>query len=148
MHILKLERFYSAGSIFDRADAVIIGLQNLLKTGGFGIGLGGCLNILDGELATAKSMHNIFIQCIVELGIGFLIIYWVYISKLYSHATSLSWFKLCFFLTLPLSSSISSGGIMSNYMFWGIVFYVFLLKQEPWEKYNTNMKTIQVPHEN
>ena len=133
MHIIRLERFYSVGSVYDRSDAIIIGLQHIKKTYGLGIGLGGSLNILDGELVTAKSMHNIFVQTIVELGVGFLIIYMIYLFKLYIRVTELSWFKLGFLISITLSSSISSGGIMSNYMFWGVAFYVFLMKHEPWQ---------------
>lgn len=133
LHILHLERFNLLGSVYDRADAVIIGLQHLLKTGGIGIGLGGCLKILDGELVTAVSMHNLFVQTIVEIGLIAFIVYVIYLFKLYFQATRLAWFKVCFFMTIPLSSAISSGGIMSNYMFWGIVFYVFFMQKNPWE---------------
>ena len=95
--ILKLERFYHGGSVFDRADAIVIGMQKLFETGGMGIGLGGCLIILNGELIAAQTMHNIFVQCMVELGIGFFIVYMVYLFKLYCRHSELSWFKLCFF---------------------------------------------------
>ncbi|MBO5723658.1 MAG: hypothetical protein J6S58_02400, partial [Lentisphaeria bacterium] len=133
LQLLRLERYNMAGSIYDRTDAIIIGLQHLIKTGGIGIGLGGAYNILDGELETARSMHNIFVQTLVELGVIFLVVYILYLFRLYFNTSILNWFKWCFFLLLPLSSSISSGGILSNYMFWGIVIYAFLLNKVPWE---------------
>ncbi len=144
MQILRLERFYSAGSIHDRSDAIIIGLQNLVNTHGIGIGLGGSLHIIDGELVTAKSMHNITVQTIVEIGVIALIVYLIFIFKLYCTVTKIAWFKLCFFLILPLSSSISSVGIMSNYMFWGIVFFVFSMQIPHWENIKTEPQQVKL----
>ena len=66
LSILKLERFYRGSSVFDRADAIIIGLQKLLET----------------------------------------------------------------------------GGIMSNYMFWGIVWYVFISESGPWNNEVRKIKEV------
>ena len=133
--IIMLNPYHSAGSIYDRTDAIIYGLISLKNSGFIGIGLGNSISMLQQNmysLATAQSMHNFLLQFIVESGILAILIVVFILKKLFNKIVSTSVkeidiFKFSYAISFILLSSQSSSGIFSNYGFWLITLFVALI---------------------
>lgn len=123
--ILTLERFYLGGSLYDRTDALIIGMTEFAHSNFLGLGPGGSTAVLAKEeniLATAKSMHNGLAELSFDLGPSFIIPLIIVVSiSIYrlmftrrpsSEEYSLFTLILCF----PLLSMVQSG-FLANYGF-------------------------------
>lgn len=128
----------AGGSTVDRTNAIIYGLQELINSKFLGIGWGNSVVMLGTskyKLLTAKSMHNLVVQFLCEMGIFAIVVYgcfvkWIitHISKLYNQRINI--LKLVFIISFIIISSQSSIGILSNYYSWIIVFYVALCKEK------------------
>ena len=125
----------TGGSIIDRTNAIIYGLQELKKSNFLGIGWGNSIIMLSKDeyrLLTAKSMHNIIIQFLCEMGIFAFIVYYSFIKWIFMNFTKLYEkseyiLKFIFIISFVIISAQSSIGILSNYYSWIIVFYVGLI---------------------
>lgn len=132
-HIVTLEPYNLAGSIYDRTDAMINGLSELINTGGIGFGPGGStymLSLPEFELLSAKSMHNAILEFIFDFGLfaysliafcAFRFIKFMFSSRLANQQIV----QACFISAAPLLSVSQSSGFVSNYAFWLTVFVIF-----------------------
>ena len=84
-NIIKLQKVPgSGGSMIDRTNAIIYGMNELVHSHFAGIGLGNSVTMLakpEYHLLTAKSMHNLFFQIICEagiLGIGLYVYFFIW----------------------------------------------------------------------
>lgn len=135
-NIIKLQKVPgSGGSMIDRTNAIIYGMNELVHSHFAGIGLGNSVTMLakpEYHLLTAKSMHNLFFQIICEagiLGIGLYVYFFIWGIKntKYIDIENNIILKIIFMVAFIFISSQSSIGIMSNYYTWMIVFYVILI---------------------
>lgn len=135
-HILTLTPFPDTGaSIVVRTNAIIYGIQELLKSNLFGIGFGNTTTMLSDKkyiLTTAKSMHNLFFQLLCEFGYLIIGIYilglnWIRKNSVYIFKIPNIFFKIMTIFIFIIISSQSSIGILSNYYVWIIIFYIILL---------------------
>lgn len=129
VRIFSLNPYGLGGSIYDRTDALIFGIIELLSTWGFGIGPGNAtrmfIEVPEYSLATAQSMHNFVAQFLVEYGwlaISILIFLIVNIGK--GSKVRLAWVYLA---TIMLASLSQSEGLFSNYYFFVSAFVGFKL---------------------
>lgn len=128
----------SGGSLMDRTNAIIYGLMELLRSKFFGIGWGNSVTMLakpEFHLATAKSMHNIVMQFLVEYGflamfVYYKIIRWLIRAVKKINENSFNIAKIVFAISFIFFSSQSSVGILSNYYTWIVFFYLFLITGE------------------
>lgn len=150
IHILQLNPFRSAGSIFDRTDAVIYGLISLKNSYFLGVGFGNATLIFTNSLyhlRTAESMHNLFMQLIVEEGflfIGFYILLGFKLIKILikkSYVDYIDIFKFIYWISFPLMSMQSSQGILSVYYFWCCIGLIITMQSTNCIKYRK--KTIK-----
>jgi hypothetical protein len=127
-HIVTLTPYAGGGSIYDRTNALIFGIIELLRSWGFGIGPGNTTRMLEEIpeylLPTAQSMHNFLAQIIVEYG-------WLMIfSFLYlGHRILKNWKRALIFvylITIGVASLSQSVGLFSNYYFFVAVFFGFM----------------------
>ncbi|MCI8420524.1 MAG: hypothetical protein HFF79_08520 [Oscillospiraceae bacterium] len=134
--IVTLQPLEGFGSETVRADAIIFGLQELFQSHFLGIGWENSIYMLEQPkyfLGTAKSMHNIVMQFLCEMGY-FAIFCYAKLTILglraikYMNSNRIFLLKIVFGLSFILISSQSSGAILSNYMTWAIVMYVTFLK--------------------
>lgn len=136
MSILTLESSGETwGSVNNRSDAAIFVIIEYLKSLGFGLGAGGSwlvLSLPQYELGGAKSPHNALLQFIVDFG------YPVLIGYLYAASWALrrlfepgsrpqTRLKVMAILSFPVLGLSQSGAIVTNYMFFAMMYYVFLL---------------------
>ncbi len=135
--ILKGERMKSVGSINDRVNAIVFGIKELILTKGFGIGLGNSVKMLEMtkyHLLTAKSMHNIIAQFLVEFGYLAMFVYFNFLNKTISgfrkaRKSKIYLLKATFTIAFIFISSQSSIGILSNYYTIIITIYLVLMEK-------------------
>jgi len=134
-HILSLEPFPdTGGSDTTRANAIIYGLMELKKSYFFGIGGGNSLTMLDKPeymLKSAKSMHNLPIQLIVENGIFIFFLYlYIFISFVKCFVKqNLTKQELLIYIAIPsifFGSMGSSIGILSDYFYFASIFLMII----------------------
>lgn len=134
--IFTLQPLEGLGSETVRANAIIFGLQELFHSCFFGIGWENSIYMLEQPqfyLGTAKSMHNIVMQFLCEMGYFAIFCYIKLIvfglkTIKYINFNHVFLLKIVFSLSFILISSQSSGAILSNYLTWAIVMYVAFLK--------------------
>ncbi len=130
--IIKLEPLPNIGSIGPRTNAFIYGFQELKNTALWGIGPGNSNtlmqeNIIPGmEDWSAKSMHNIILQTITELGyLGIVFMLWfmyrVYISI--RNNQTYSGTVIAFFFISSLIGVTMLSGAFNNYFFLMVLFF-------------------------
>jgi hypothetical protein len=133
-HIATLSPYERTGSIYDRTNALIFGIKELLSTGGFGIGPGNATAMLELPeyfLISAKSMHNFIAQIFVEYGwlMLFTIIFALYKAYNYRRRAGIKSkhdAKLYIYLvTAALASLSQSEGLFTNYYFFVALFSSF-----------------------
>lgn len=127
-NVLSLETSGGVGSIALRTSALIIGINRLIDTFGFGVGLGNINYIIAGYgFNNLRTMHNILMQFVVELG-WLMILYIVLILQKVSRDVKVSTkegaIEFICVLLFPLISAQSSGGVMSCYIMWTCLFYI------------------------
>src|SRR5690606_33944827 len=119
-------------SIGPRTNAFIYGFQELKNTALWGIGPGNANtlmqeNIIPGmELWSAKSMHNITLQTITELGylgLGFMCWLFYRIAKSIRNNTKYDKTVLGFFFVSSLIGITMLSGAFNNYYFLMVLFY-------------------------
>lgn len=128
----------SGGSLMDRTNAIIYGLMELRESMFFGIGWGNSVTMLakpEFQLVTAKSMHNIVMQFLVEFGFLAMFVYYKIVRWLIKavkkiNESPFNIAKIVFAISFIFISSQSSVGILSNYYTWIVFFYVFLISGE------------------
>lgn len=142
IHIISLEPLPGVGgSLIDRTNAIVYGLQELIRTRLWGIGIGNSVRMLEQPqytLLTAKSMHNIAMQFLVELGYVaiwtyYKIICWLIKKFKTVNGKRIGILQIVFSISVIFISSQSSIGILSNYYFWMILFYVALMSENCFE---------------
>jgi len=125
--IFTLNRFHLKGSIYDRTDALIIGVTEFGKSNFLGLGPGGSVQALSKEgnlLYSAKSLHNGLAELFFELGpvfiLPFMIIVSINVIRLIGRPRLSKEDAAVFTLivSLPLMAMVQSAGFMSNYAFW------------------------------
>lgn len=132
VNVLSSNSLGTAGSIVVRTSAIKVGLNRLVGTYGFGVGLGNINGIIaEYNFYQLSSMHNILIEFIVELGWLMVLFIIMIIRKVvrdikYSnHYKDIDvFFEIECILLFPLIATQSSSGVMSCYFFWTCVFYV------------------------
>lgn len=137
----------AGGSTVDRTNAVIYGLRELINSKFLGIGWGNSVVMLSKSqyrLLTAKSMHNIVIQFLCEMGIFALGVYCCFVKWIMQHVNDLykdkkNILKLVFIVSFIIISAQSSIGILSNYYSWIVIFFVAMCSDE----HDYNLKTIE-----
>jgi hypothetical protein len=137
--IVNLEAYELRGSIFDRADALIYGLQALKSTAYFGLGPAGsvyALSLPQYELVTAKSLHNALAEMVIEFGPAALLVGVFLLSPVLRGLTakrqsSMDRGRLLLFAASPLLSVSQSSGFISNYAFWLTAFLIWWPIHEP-----------------
>lgn len=131
--ILNLEAYELRGSIFDRADALIYGLQALTSMGYMGLGPAGSVHALslpEYELVTAKSLHNALAEMVIEFGpVALLVGFFLLAPALRGLAATRPSLKdrgrLLLLAATPLLSVSQSSGFISNYAFWLTAFLIW-----------------------
>ena len=125
-HITSLTPYDKGGSIYDRTDALIFGIKELISTGGLGVGPGNAtamFQLPEYSLLSAESMHNFIAQIFVEYGWLMLITIIYFIAMTYNHRRRAGIPKrkdrilYIYMLTAALASLSQSEGIFSNYYF-------------------------------
>jgi hypothetical protein len=134
-HILTLTPFEdTGGSVSTRANAIIYALLELKNSDFFGIGIGNTLVMLEKPeymLKSAKSIHNLPIQLLVEHGIWILFIY-IYLLYLFVKLLikqNLKDIELVVYIAIPsifIGSMGSSIGIFANYFLFVCIFLMIL----------------------
>lgn len=103
------------GSIYNRVDATIYGIFSFFDNYMLGVGLGNSISLIHsgkyGIIESAGSMHNIFIQLLVELGFVFLGLLFLLLRKSTVIILTLFW------VPFLLNSLSQSSGIFSNYFY-------------------------------
>ncbi|MBQ2873135.1 MAG: hypothetical protein IJE89_03975 [Bacilli bacterium] len=137
IQIFKLEVIDTRGSVTIRATAIVLGLKELIRTFGFGIGLGNCTLMLTRQgFSTLGSMHNMLIQVWTELGWFSIFMFYKLISKTIKkykndvkqkRKNSKSYYGLIMLIIAPLLGMQSSEGLLSIYIVWMTMFYAFLI---------------------
>lgn len=150
-HIASLSPLHDdGGSITVRTNAVIYSLQEFKSSYFFGIGIGNTLIMLEKNkylLSTAKSLHNLPVQLLVENGFW---MFFIYLYLLYNYikilfTSAIHKFELLFLIALPtilIGSMTSSIGIFSNYFFIACLF--FILKAFFFKRGNLNGQNEQL----
>lgn len=132
LQIKNLEVSLFQGSVTVRTTAMVIGIKALIHSYGFGIGLGNATHILSSyNFYALKSMHNMLMQLLTEMGWFSIICFFYVIKKAFkcyrltdeSHTPI---YCLIFICLTPLFAIQSSEGLMSIYPFWITYFYVFI----------------------
>jgi hypothetical protein len=137
--IATLESYELRGSIFDRADALIYGLQAFKSMGYMGLGPAGsvyALSLPEYELVTAKSLHNALAEMVIEFGplallIGFLLLPPLLRALKAKRPSALDRARLLLFAASPLLSVSQSSGFISNYAFWLTAFLIWWPIRKP-----------------
>lgn len=128
----------NGGSTVDRTNAIIYGVRELINSKFLGIGWGNSVVMLSKnqyKLLTAKSMHNIVVQFLCEMGIFAFVVYgcfvkWIMQHIKYLYKEKINVLKMVFIISFIIISSQSSIGILSNYYSWIIIFFVALCENE------------------
>lgn len=130
-HIFSLSRYDRFGSIYDRTNALIFGIKELIASSGFGIGPGNATAMFKEPkyfLPTAESMHNFIAHIIVEYGWLMLIILTWFLIRSYNIRRRLGIklkqdrVLLIYLITVSLASLTQSEGLFSNYYFFVCLF--------------------------
>lgn len=124
------------GSINNRTDAAIFALIEYAKTFGFGMGAGGSwlvLTLPQYELGGAKSPHNALLQFTVDFGypvlLGYIyLVYWAASKAFIHNICERDKVKVMAILSFPLLGMSQSGAIVTNFGFFSIAFFIFLIK--------------------
>lgn len=133
--IFTLDQFRLAGSIYDRTDALIIGLREYFQSGGIGLGPGGSAHLFTLPWyhgMTAESLHFALAEFAVDLGppfwLAFLILvartFWTLLWRERPSASEVGQFVIL--ISLPVLSMIQSSGFISNYGAWAALTLVWL----------------------
>jgi hypothetical protein len=135
INILTLESSGETwGSMNNRSDAAIFVIIEYVKSLGFGLGAGGSwlvLSLPQYELGGAKSPHNALLQFIVDFGYPALIGYvyaafWAVGQLFKPGSTAHTRLKIMAILSFPVVGLSQSGAIVTNYMFFAMMFYALL----------------------
>lgn len=137
--IINLEAYELQGSIFDRADALIYGLQAFKSMGYMGLGPGGtvyALTLPQYELVTAKSLHNALAEIVIEFGpvavlVGLIVLVPVWRGLTVKRPSSMDRARLMLFAAAPLLSVSQSSGFISNYAFWLTAYLIWWPSRKP-----------------
>ncbi len=137
--ILKLEVSSFEGSITLRTTAMVLGFRSLINTFGFGLGVGNATYMLTNYgFYALKSMHNIIMQLLTELGWVFVYLFISLIKCVLGaykkNKNCMSVYALVFVLLTPLFAIQSSEGLMSIYPFWTVYFFVIVASIKKNEK--------------
>lgn len=139
MSILTLESSGETwGSLNNRTDAAVFTVIEYLKSFGFGLGAGGSwlvLTLPQYELGGAQSPHNALLQFTVDFGypvlVGFVYATFWALRRLFDpDSDSHTRLKIMAILSFPILGLSQSGAIVTNYMFFAVVFYIFLLDRD------------------
>lgn len=131
--ILALEPYGLEGSVFDRADALIYGLQAFKASSYLGLGPAGsvqALSLPQYDLITAKSLHNAIAEVFIEFGplamLGMLLLLPPVVRALKARRPmAADRGRLMLFVAAPMLSVSQSSGFISNYAFWLTVFLIW-----------------------
>lgn len=129
------------GSISNRTDATIFVLMEYFRSGGLGLGAGGSwlvLSMPEYRLGGAESPHNAILQFVVDFGYPVLIWYawalcWAWMRMFGRQNTSNQRLKIMAILSFPLLGLSQSGAIVTNYFFWMVATYIWLLDRPLFE---------------
>ncbi len=129
------------GSINNRTDAAIFVLIEYFRSWGMGLGAGGSwlvLSLPEYRLGGAESPHNAILQFVVDFGFLVLIWYvwamcWACMKMFRGRNTSNQRLKVVAILSFPLLGLSQSGAIVTNYFFWMVVTYIWLLDRPLFE---------------
>lgn len=129
-HIFMLEPYHGKwGSVYDRTNALIFGIKEIINTWGFGVGPGNAtamLQLPEYNLATAESMHNFTAQIFVEYGWLMMSFIFLAVIAVYKQRKKLEIKRnselVVYLVTMALASLSQSEGLFSNYYFF-ICFY-------------------------
>lgn len=132
-HIYRLETYNLGGSIYDRTDALINGIKALKENNWLGLGQGGsvyALSLPKYEVLTAKSLHNMIAEWLIDFGpialLSLIFLYIKYLPLLLIKKPSVVQIQILLFLcAIPLLGLSQSAGYVSNYAFWLVVFLIF-----------------------
>jgi hypothetical protein len=137
--IVNLEAYELRGSIFDRADALIYGLQAFKSTAYLGLGPGGsvyALSLPQYELVTAQSLHNALAEMAIEFGpaavlVGIFVLAPLLRGLAAKRPSTADRGRLLLIAASPLLSVSQSSGFISNYAFWLTAFLIWWPIREP-----------------
>jgi len=128
------------GSINNRMNAAIFVIIEYIRSFGFGLGAGGSWLVLtmpQYTLGGAQSPHNALLQFIVDFGYPVLLGYtalivWALRRLVRYRLGEAERLKVMAILSFPLLGLSQSGAIVTNYFFWGCVFFIVLfVKNRP-----------------
>lgn len=133
--IITSQELEGNGTYRERSSAIIYGFRELKKSFGFGIGIGNTVDMFSRPeyyLRYAKSMHNIMLQFLVELGYFAVVVYiaiWKKVRKLFLsvRVERANMLKAVFFISLIFISAQSSVGFLSNYLELVVIMYICLI---------------------
>lgn len=123
------------GSINNRTDAAIFVMIEYIRSLGFGLGAGGSwlvLTLPQYQLGGAQSPHNALLQFTVDFGypvlLGYIaLVFWA-LRRLFKYRLGeVERLKVMAILSFPMLGLSQSGAIVTNYFFWGSVYFIALL---------------------
>lgn len=123
------------GSINNRTDAAIFVTIEYIRSLGFGLGAGGSwlvLTLPQYQLGGAQSPHNALLQFTVDFGypvlLGYMaLVVWA-LRRLFRYRLGeVERLKVMAILSFPMLGLSQSGAIVTNYFFWGSVYFIALL---------------------
>lgn len=126
------------GSINNRRDAAIFNLIEYINSYGFGLGSGGSwlvLTLPQYWLGGAQSTHNALLQFIVDFGFPALFMWifltlWAFKTLVGHRIHEYDRLKVMAILSFPLLGLSQSGAILTNFFFWGCMFFIILLEDK------------------
>ena len=129
------------GSINNRTDAAIFVLIEYFRSWGLGLGAGGSwlvLSLPEYRLGGAESPHNAILQFVVDFGYPVLFWYvwalcWACMGMFGRRSTYNQRLKIMAILSFPLLGLSQSGAIVTNFFFWMVAAYIWLLDRPLFE---------------
>ena len=126
------------GSINNRMDSAIFVVIEYIRSFGFGLGAGGSWLVLtmpQYALGGAQSPHNALLQFIVDFGypvlIGYIaLVFWA-LRRIFRYRLGESdRLKIMAIMSFPILGLSQSGAIVTNYFFWGCLFFIALFVKD------------------
>ena len=126
------------GSLNNRTDAAIFVIIEYIRSYGLGLGAGGSwlvLTLPQYELGGAQSPHNALLQFIIDFGYPVLLGYaalviWA-LKRLFRYRLGeIDRLKVMAVLSFPMLGLSQSGAIVTNYFFFGSVFFIMMLGRQ------------------
>lgn len=125
----------SGGNLIEGGERLIVWeytLKRFISTYGFGVGIGGMEDAMQGVASDIKIPHNIFLEILLQFGIVFFLIFVVFLINLFRRAKKINDFptKVTLYSALiafPIYGIINSGYLFNPFVYAGLAaLFVYL----------------------